>query len=342
MKSYSWWKKGEIKVKNRVLAMLVCLSMVFGLCACGADTGTDPADTTSKKERAASVENGTLSADSTTIAVGKTTVLYREYQAYNYLMKSQYDGILDESVWDYTTGGVENSIGQEAVLDVVRLIIQIKVICKEAALQGITLAADEKEEADHNSKDYCDSLSDEIKEANGISEPVVNQIFEENKLAEKMYSVVTGKVDVNVTKDQAKAVRVQLIYLSTEGKQKEEVKKRADELCAQTKNLSGNFYKFANENTEADEVEYVIGMMDSRENLAGNVVKMKQGDISGVIEESDGYYIACCVQASGDALAKQYRNQVVEERQVKAFRDSYAGWSKNYNVRVSKSLLIHG
>ena len=326
-------------MKNKIMSVLLCLCMVMSFAACGSG-GEKAEETTSEKESAANVENGALSGESAVISVGRTTISYSEYQAYDYMMKSQYEGILDDSVWDYTSGDGDDSIGQEAVMDVVRFIIQIKVICKAAATQGIELAADEKEAADHSAGEYCDGISDEVKEANGISQAVMNQIFEENKLADKMYSVVTGKVDVNVTKDQAKAVRVQLVYLAANDGNRDEVRERANSLAEQTKELSGNFYNFASEHTEADEVEYLIGKLDSRSTLVSSVLGMKQGAVSGVIEESDGFYIACCVESSSNALAKEYRSQVVEERQVKAFQDAYADWAKNYSVRVSKSLLV--
>ncbi len=326
-------------MRNKLLTGLLCLSMVFGLCACGS-TSEKVEETTTSKESAASVENGSLSAESAVVSVGKTTVSYDEYRVYNYLMKNQYRDIFDDSVWDYAGNDMEDSIGQEAVMDVVRLIIQVKVICKAAATQGVELAADEKEEADHSATEYCEGISDEEKTQNGISQNVMSRIFEENKLADKMYRVVTGKVDVNVTKDQSKAVRLQLIYLKAGADDKEAVRANAQALLEQAKALQGNFYNFASENTQADEVESLVGQMDSRENLVANTIGLKQGTLSGVIEESDGFYIAYCVEAAGNSLAKEYKNQVIEERQTKAFQESYAEWAKNYSVRVSKSLLV--
>lgn len=60
-------------------------------------------------------------------------------------MKNQYENVLSNNIWSYKESG--KSIGQEAVEDVVRLIIQVKVICKAAGQQSVSLAADEKEKA---------------------------------------------------------------------------------------------------------------------------------------------------------------------------------------------------
>jgi len=322
---------------RRGLAAVVC-SLSLMLTACG--EGEAVQETTSTSERAAAVNNGTLSEDSVALSVGKTTIPYKEYRIYYYFMENQYAGMLDGSIWNYT-GVLEGgkSIGQEAVENVLRLIIQVKVISKAAAVQGVTLAADEKEEADYNARQFCESLTDEVKQANGITQPLLTQIFEENKLAEKMYRVVSGQVDVNVTAEQARAARVQLIWLRTEGQDKAAVKQRADSLLQQANSSAGSFYRLAKENTQAGDVEYIIGQMDARKNLAAAVLGLKQYQISGVIEEQDGYYIAYCVKPSSRKINEEYKNQVVSERQISQFQKAYKEWSGQYEVKVSKSLL---
>lgn len=319
-----------------IAAAVCCLCLI--LTACG--EGEKVEDTTSKTEKAVSVNNGTLDEDSVAVAVGKTTVPYKEYKAYYYFMESQYASILTDDIWSYT-GALDGgkTIEQEAVEDVLRLIIQVKVIAKAAAVQGVKLAADEKEEADYNAKQFCEGLSDEVKRANSITQPLLTQIFEENKLAEKMYRVITGKVDVNVTAEQARAARVQLIYLKTGDQDKAAVKQKAEGLRQKAAGGSGSFYKLAKENTQGGQVENIVGQMDTRRNLAGAVLGLKKYQVSGVIEEQDGYYIAYCVTPPGKKINEEYRNQVVSERQISGFQEAYKEWSEQYEVKVSKSLL---
>lgn len=321
----------------RMVTTAVC-SLCLILTACG---GSEPVEeTTSKSERAVSVNNGTLEGDSVAISVGKTTIPYKEYKVYYYFMENQYASILTNDVWSYT-GALENgkSIGQEAVEDVLRLIIQVKVITKAASVQGVTLAADEKEEADYNARQFYGKLKDEVKRANSITLPLLIQIFEENKLAEKMYRVISGQVDVNVSEEQSRAARVQMIYLKTQGQDKAAVKKKADELCQQAKTSAGSFYKLARESTQGSEIEGIVGQMDTRSVLANTVLGMKKYEVSGVIEEKDGYYIAYCVTPSDKSINAAYKNQLVEERQIREFQNAYKEWSEQYEVKVSKSLL---
>jgi len=324
-------------MKRKFLAMFLCISMTLGMTACGNKETEKPMV---KVEKAAAVDNGSLKEDSVTIAVGQATVPYNEYKVYYYFMKNQYEDTLTPQVWNYTGAGEEGkSIGQEAIEDVLRLIIQVKVICKAAAAQGVTLAADEKEEADYNATKFCEGLSEEVKQANSITPTLLAKIFEENKLAEKMYHVVTGQVDVNVTAEQAQAAHVQLLCLKANDANRAQVKQQADQLYSQAQNAKDSFYTFAKNNTQAGEVECLIGRLDTRTNLVNTVMSMKKGQISSVVEESDGYYIVYVLEESNQTINDEYKNQVVTERQTAAFQKFYKTWSEQYKVKVSNSLL---
>lgn len=323
-------------MKNKVIALFTCLCLCFSMSACGQNKTEEPV---TESERAVSVNNGTLTAESTALSVGKTAVTYDEYKVYYYFMKSQYEPVLGQDVWKYPVGADGRTIGQDAIEDVLRLIIQVKVINKAAALQNVTLAADEKEEADNSASKYCETLSEDVKKENGINAVLVSRIFEENKLAEKMYNIITGKTEVNLSDDQCQAARVHLIYLKADDANREQARQKATELQSVAKSAS-SFYTLAKENTQAGQVEYLIGRQDSRTKLAQTVLGMKEGSISNVIEESDGFYIAYCVEENNKSIRNEYKNQIVEERQNKAFADEYKKWADAYEVKVSKSLLV--
>lgn len=323
-------------MKRRFLAILLCVSMCLAISGCG----SEKAEETSSSERAASVSNGTLKPDSSVVAVGKTTVTYNEYQTYYYYMKNQYESLLGSEVWQYNKAvGQNNTIGQEAIESVLRLIIQVKVICKEAAIEKVTLGTDEKEEADYKAKTAYTALSDRDREANGIDLKTLTRIFEENKLVQKMYNVEIAKVKADLTPEQMKAAKVQLIYCAAGEKNRAEVKTKIDRIRQSLNTGQTSFYTVAKANTELDEIECVVGNSDTRTNLAKAVLSLKQGQISNVVEEKDGYYIAFCLQPDSAALEQEYRNQVLQDKQIEAFQNAYKIWSEKFEVKVSKALL---
>ncbi len=324
-----------MKKIGMVLVLCLCIAMT----ACGEEKSEDMEEAVAGYERAASVNNGTLAGDSVALSVGKTTVTYDEYNIYEYFMRNQYESVLGENVWDYTVSTDGRTIRQDAIEDVLRLIIQVKVTGKAAGLQEVTLAADEKEEADNSASKYCEKLPEEVKKKYGMNAALVGRVFEENKLAEKMYNIIIGKVNVKLSEEEARAARVQLIYRKADEGNRDAVRKLADELQSQAKTAE-SFYTLAKENTQAAGVEYLVGRQDSRSKLAEAVLAMKPGEVSGVIEETDGFYIAYCVAGNSKAVRNEYKNQVVEERQNEAFANAYKKWADSYEVKVSKSLLV--
>lgn len=324
-------------MRNKWMAVMMCLCICLSMCGCGNNESAEE-ETTITSERAAVVNNGTLAEDSTAIAVGKTAVTYAEYKIYDYFMRNPYESVLGADVWNYKTGSGK-SIGQEAVEDVLRLIIQVKVINKAAEQQKIVLAADEKEEADNAAVKFCETMDEKTKAEHSISTSLVSRIFEENKLAEKMYNIVTGKVGVVFSDEQCEAARVHLIYLKADDSNRDNVRSEAVKLQNQAKNAN-HFFALAKEVTQADQVEYLIGRQDSRAKLAKAVLEMEQGTVSGVIEETDGFYIAYCVEGDSKSVRSEYRNQVVQEKQNEAFAAEYKNWADSYEVKVSRSLLV--
>ena len=103
-------------MKRFILAILVCVGMCIGVVGCG----SEPVEETRSSERAASVSNSNLKEDSSVIAVGKTTVSYKEYKTYYYFMKNQYESILGTDIWKYNKAVKDKSVGQEAIESVLR------------------------------------------------------------------------------------------------------------------------------------------------------------------------------------------------------------------------------
>ncbi len=288
-------------------------------------------------ERSLDTENGTMKEDSVVISVGQTPVTYAEYMTYYYFMENQYDSLLGEEVWKQR-GEADKSIGQEAIEDVLRMIIQVKVIVKRSDNLGVALEADEKEDADYNAQKFYDTLSPEIREKYMISPTLLMKIFEENRLSKKVYNVIIGQVQSGLSSSEAQAYRVQLLFKAAQAdkdKQRSEMEALQSEIASSDK----SFYYYAKQETEADTVETVIGALDERKNLWNTLIALKPGTVSSVVEENDGFYIVSVLARPDDALNTEYTNAVVTERQITEFQEQYAGWSRCYDVDVSDSLL---
>lgn len=329
------WKKWYVLCRRTVFGVLFAVT-VSGVTACsGGGESKQVAVPELKIEKAASVTNGTPKGDSGVIGVGNTSVSYDEYRVYRWFLRNQYAGILSEDVWNYK---IENAtIGQEAVEDVLRLIIQIKVTNKAAAEQGISLGVDEKGDIDYKADQYLATISEEIRQANGINAEILHRIFEENEVARKMYDVTTTQTQME--RQQVQAAKVLMLYLPADEASREQVRGEANVLAAELSQYSGNFTSFVKDKTGKKPEETIIGSLDGRVNLVNNVLGMKRNTISSVIEETDGFYIVQCLKVNTDGLNDAYWDQYVTEQQTKSFQTAYENWAAKYEVKVSKSLL---
>lgn len=334
--------KSNRKIYRRVTKNFLCglliFGMVMGTAACSKEE-EQAGETVPKTEKAGSVSNGDLKGDSVVISVGSTKVLYDEYKVYSWFLKSQYEGLMSADVWNYNTG--DTTVGQAAIEDILRLIIQIKVMNKAAAPQNISLGVDEIEDIDYKADQYLATIPAEVQQANGITAEIMYRIFEENEVARKMYDVITGSVETNVDEASMQAAKVLMIHLAADDSNKETVRGQANAMAAELAQYKGNFFTFAKEKMGTAPKEEIIGKMDSRTNLINTALTMKRYSTSSVIEEQDGFYIIYCLKSNTRGLNKVYREQYIAEQQNKVFQAAYENWAEKYEVRVSKSLLAN-
>ncbi|MGN1206500.1 MAG: hypothetical protein ACI4SQ_05885 [Eubacterium sp.] len=315
-----------------------CLVMSFVLASAGCSKKSEEAaEQTTSVERAVKVNNGELKGDSTAVAVGKQGVSYDEYRVYSWFLKNQYDSMLSSDVWNISIE--DRTIGQMAIEDIVRLIIQIKVMNKTAASQGVSLGIDEKEDIDYKADQYIATIPEDIQKANGITTETMHRIFEENLVARKMYDVVTGATQVTVDANATQAAKMLLCYLPATDANREEVRAQAAAYAQELSTYQGNFYSFVKEKTGSAPEEVILGSLDTRTNLVANALALKKDATSGVIEEKDGFYIVYCLKTNTKNLNQAYVEQEVEKQQKDAFQTAYEKWAEGYEVRVSKSLL---
>lgn len=292
-----------------------------------------------KAEQAAKVNNGALEGDSTVVGVGNTRVSYDEYRIYSWFLKNQYEDLMSADVWNYNLG--TTTVGQSAIEDILRLIIQIKVMNKEAAVQGIGLGVDEKEDVDYKADQYIATIPPETQAENGITAAGIHQIFEENEVARKMYDVVTGNVEANVDEASMQAAKVLLVFYPADDSNRAEVQMQIEGLKTEFGKYKGNFYSFVKDQTGKPPEEKIIGKLDSRANLVATALSMKKYTLSEVVSEQDGFYLMYCLKTNTKGLNKAYREQYIAEQQNMTFQAAYENWAEKYEVKVSKSLLAN-
>lgn len=334
-------------IKNKftkcTLGVMLAASVLLSGCGKSAETS----DNNTKTVKSVRLETGDITQNSVIMKIGNTGVKYEEVLNYAYLLKNQYEGSFGKALWNYKIDD-ETNIGDKAKKEIVSMITQLKIIGENAAKQGITLDGDEKDQALQDAQKLVNKADKKEKKKYVLTVQNVQRMFEDNILANKMFYVATDAADTNVTDDEAKQIKIQYLELITKGTDKNGRKinmgvsdkaktyKRIKEMLKEAKK-SESFLDYAEANTDSSTSEATIGkdtkLLDKE--AIDAAFSLKKGKMSNVIGGKTGYYIIYCVNDNDEDATYARKEEIINERQTKMFKEKYAEWLSESKVDIS-------
>ena len=269
--------------------------------------------------------------------IGSTTCTTPEIMVYLTSFYNQYVDTYGQEMWQHDFGGVslENHV-KDIVLS---KMAQIKIMNLMAQERRITLDAKEKDKISEAAKVYYSLLSDELKETEKITMDVVENVFEEYTLANKVYTSITNASDIEISDDEARTVAVELIYfrnwryknkekVALNDSEKMKVLRTAKEVLSKINN-GEDFATLATQYSEDKQVlkNYARGRVEPEfEEL---IFSMDKGELSDIKEFSDGYYIIKCVSTMDYEATQKNKIVLAERRMQEAFGEAYTEIASN-------------
>ena len=269
--------------------------------------------------------------------IGSTTCTTPEIMVYLTSFYNQYVDTYGQEMWQHDFGGVslENHV-KDIVLS---KMAQIKIMNLMAQERRITLDAKEKDKISEAAKVYYSLLSDELKETEKITMDVVENVFEEYTLANKVYTSITNASDIEISDDEARTVSVELIYfrnwkyknkekVALNDSEKMKVLRTAKEVLSKINN-GEDFATLATQYSEDKQVlkNYARGRVEPEfEEL---IFSMDKGELSDIKEFSDGYYIIKCVSTMDYEATQKNKIVLAERRMQEAFGEAYTEIASN-------------
>lgn len=320
-----------------------------------------------KKQEEKVQTEGELAMDSVIMRVGEVSVTYREALIYMYQMKERYETDFGSGIWDFSWNE-EKTFGEYAKEEVIDNITQIKIIVQQAHKENVELTEDELSELSNEAEDYLAGITSNDMKKYGLTQEFIENVYQDNRLAEKMYDITTLVVDTNISDKKVKQTTIQYLAILLKGtdrngkkiklkKKKDKVSalKRAQKLRTQAE-LAADFGNFADANSELEDYELTYGRADLSkefdslqenekqqiEHLPEKVLtqglKMKTGKISKVLETDQGYFVLYCVNDFDEDATKAKKEKMIEAEQERVFSEAYTSWSKDYKVEIGKKL----
>lgn len=263
--------------------------------------------------------------------IGSATCTTPEIMVYLTTFFNEYVDTYGQEMWHYDFGGVSL---EEHVKDVVlSKMTQIKIMNLMAAERNITLNNEEKSQAGTAAESYFVLLTEPLKEQEKITLEVVKKVYEEYALANKVYVTITEAADMEISDDEARTVTAEVIYFKNwKLKNKEKVTLTEAETLKVLKNAGDVLKKAkAGEDFSALAVQYSDDKQTTKSYARGSVelkfeellFSMDEGDISNVIELSDGYYIVKCISTMDYEATQKNKVVLAKQRKQEAFSEAY-------------------
>ncbi len=244
--------------------------------------------------------------------IGSTTGTMPEAMVYLTTFYNQYGDIYGEAMWNYDFGGVSL---EEHVKDVVLTkLAQIKIMNLMAEEQGISLSKEEQQNVLAASQAYYEKLPESLREQEEITEKVVENVYKEYAIANKVYATITESADMEISDDEARTVVVQMLKVKDFKTAKEALGKI---------NLGEDFESVAAKYSEDKQIvkNYARGVAEaSFEEL---LFSMDEGEISKILEISDGYCIVKCISTMDYEATQANKLILAEQRKKEAFSKAY-------------------
>ncbi len=326
--------------------MKKCLLSVFVLFLALAFTGCGEGGTALKK---VAVEEGELSRKSVVMIINDETVTYEEMMAYICFLKKQYEPQVGSKIWGYQLdeGQTVEDVAKE---NLIRMVMQIKIIAGQARKEGVSLDNDEKAEVNQLATAFLETLSKEEKDKYYMHQENIQSIYQENQLATKMFYLSTDEADTDVTDEEARQATVQYIKIITKGtdqngtriamdeETKEKAGERAKALLKEAKKLK-SFGSFASQNSDASQVEVTLGPTDTafEKPFLDAVFSLKKGEFSSVVEGDEAYYIIYCVTDNDVEAVQNRKEEIIASRQNEVFKEKYEKWRGDSDIDISSS-----
>ncbi len=234
------------------------------------------------------------------------------------------------NLWEHDFGFVVSDSSLENYVRDVTLMELANITCMNllAKEQGLSLTETEVKQAEAAAKEYFDSLSDAEKAYMGIEKSEVEGAYRKYAIAQKLFDTLTQGVNEEVSDDEARVIRIEQIYLSSDTKLAE-VEKRLEK---------SEFATVASNYNEADSIEILVKRGELPREVEMVAFGLDNNEKSEAIATENGYYFVRCVNKYEAELTEQNKLDIIANRRKEQFDDLFAGFVNAAEFELNKEL----
>ena len=323
----------ELKKRERKRTILCLLGMfaISGLMITGCGKqNTDKQGAEEGQETTVVLTTGF--AKDEVFRIGKSSCTLPEAMVFLVNMQNQYENVYGSQIWEKNYD--DETLPEKLKDIVIARMAQIKTMNLLAEEYGVVLDAKEEEKVKNAANTYYSSLNQKEIEQMQVDESIVENLYREYALANKVYNTIIEDVNPEISDDEARTITVQTIFIKTyaldgEGNKvsyTEESQNAAKKKAQEIRDMAAggeDFNLLAEKYNEGEKSSYSFGKGEMEKAFEDAAFNLGTDEISGVVETENGYYIIKCISTFDRKETDANKEKIVEKRKKEAFNQVY-------------------
>lgn len=263
-------------------------------------------------------------------------------------MGNQYETIYGPEIWEKDFGGA--TLEENVKENVLAQMSQIKTMNLLAEQQKVSLNEEEEARVKEAADVYFSSLNEtEIKELD-VTVEVVEKLYYEYVLADKVYQYIIKDINPEISDDEARNITVQHIHFKTyemdgtgqkieySDERKAEVLARAKEVLQLARQEDSDFEQLVLEYSDGEKGTISFGKGEMESTFEETGFNLETGEISDIIETSYGYHIIKCITTFNREETDANKINIVEKRREEVFGQEYEAFARTLVKKLNDDL----
>ncbi|MDE6905228.1 MAG: peptidyl-prolyl cis-trans isomerase [Lachnospiraceae bacterium] len=274
--------------------------------------------------------------DDTVITMGVAN-FSAKYQQANY--DSFYTSYFGEDMWEKDLYGNGNTLAQDVKNDVAENLENMYLLKAHMEDYKVELSTEEEEAIEKAADTFLSDNSQEaLKQVGGENREDVLEVLRLYTIQSKMRKSIEESADVEVTEEEAAQRSFSYVVISTTGRYDEE-----SNLIEYTEEEKADLRKDAVNIAEAEDFEKAVtdagysvskesygSAEDSDSSMSKEVLEaadnLKEGDISGVVETDNGYYVLRLDSENDAKATAEKKEELLSQKKSDYYEDVLSGW----------------
>lgn len=321
--------------KKKLISILLCLMLATSVVACKKEEVEEETTTSVENQR---VIIGTIAGENVYFDEAKVYLRVAQLR-YEQLYKEDLGEELTDELWQTKVGDTDDTLAQTVRDEVMSLMVQTKVILSHAGEYNIELSVEEEDEISRKADKFMKSTSKTFINASTASRAVMNQIYTENAIIDKVYKKVMDSVELDEEEASLRQINIKYVDISlTDGQTPISVQ--------DAKYIAESIKDNVLAGTQIENAAPLYGYSAKTANIstdgADNAVKetamaLKTGELGIAQTDSTVYLIYCENENDKDAIASKV-DAMLKEKQERTFKELYASWEKDVENTINQDI----